>query len=200
MPQCLLFRGLAGSLMVGFLILPMISRAAGTSEIPPLGGPVAGSELVSPDRLTRWNPGLPGGIPVFTAIFATVDPAVYGKGTVDATASINGAIKGAGAVATADRPQVIYLPAGTYRISGSIVMDQSYVVLRGAGPGLTRIIGVPGAKQASIRVGWKWTYTGVWNVVGDVPKGSTSIVVSDASAIEVGDVLQIDQQDDLSYV
>ncbi len=200
MPLFPLFRQLAGSVMLGFLFLPGASGAADTPAIPPTGGPTAASEVAPADRLTRWNPGLPGGIPTFTAIFATIDAAVYGKGTTDATASINSAIRGAGAVATADRPQVVYLPSGTYRISDSILMDQSHVVLRGAGPGLTKIIGVPGKKQASIRVGWKWNYTGVWNVVGDVPKGSTSITVSDASAIEVGDVLQIDQQDDLSYV
>jgi hypothetical protein len=51
-----------------------------------------------------------------------------------------------------------------------------------------------------IRVGWKWDYTGLQNVTSDNPKGSTSITVSDASAIQAGDVLQIDMVDDPSFV
>ncbi len=38
------------------------------------------------------------------------------------------------------------------------------------------------------------------NVVGSVPRGATSITVADASGIQVGDIIQIDQLDDPSYV
>lgn len=183
-----------------FFVLTTVLRAADPSGTVVDGASGRRGDVIRPDLLTRWRPGIPGGIPAVTTIYTTIAAAIYGNGTTDATAAINSAIQAAGTVATATNPQAIYLPAGIYRISDSILMNRSYVVLRGAGPGLTKVIGIPGAQQASIRVGWKWDYTGVWYVIGDVPKGSTSLTVSDARTIEVGDVLQIDQCDDFRYV
>jgi hypothetical protein len=190
----------AGAFVFFFFVLTIALRAKEPTGTVADGSAGKGGDLIPPDLITRWNPGIPGGIPAVATIYTTMPAAIYGDGKTDATAAINSAIQAAGTIATATNPQVIYLPAGTYRISDSILMNRSYVVLRGAGPGLTKIVGIPGAQQASIRVGWKWDYTGVWYVIGDVPKGSTSLTVSDAKTIEVGDVLQIDQCDDFRYV
>ena len=155
--------------------------------------------LIPPDRLTTWKPGAPGGIPSVTAIYTTIDAATYGNGTTNATAAINAAIQNAGAVATVSNRQVVYLPAGTYLISSPINLNVSNVVLRGAGPALSKIIGNPGGP--AIRFGIFWpNYSAPVNVVSDNPKGATSITVADASAIQVGDVLQIDIQDDKNFV
>ena len=91
---------------------------------------------------------------------------------------------------------MVLLTAGTYLIRSPITINSSYVVLRGAGPTQTKIIGQTGGNM--IRVGWKWNYTGLVNVTSDNPKGSTSITLSDASAIQPGDVLQIDMVDNRS--
>jgi hypothetical protein len=129
----------------------------------------------------------------------TIDAATYGNGTADATAAINNAIAAAGAAATEANRRVVYLPAGTYRISSPINLNVSNVVLRGAGPTLTKIIGSTGGP--AIRLGIFWpNYAPAVNVVSDNPKGATSITVADASAIQVGDVLQIDVQDDKTFV
>jgi len=170
---------------------------ANAAHPPPSGA------LIPPDRVTVWQPGIPGGVPAVKTVFATIDAATYGNGTTDATAAINAAIAAAGTVATAANPQVVYLPPGTYLTSGLVVLGQSYVVLRGAGPALTRILLQAGTNQSSvICLGcYKWNYPGPWNVVGSVPKGSTALLLAnaDAAGIQVGDVLQIDQQD-ASYV
>src|SRR5207245_7393802 len=121
------------------------------------------------------------------------------NGIADATAAINTAIQNAGAVATASNRQVVYLPAGIYWISSPINLNVSNVVLRGAGPALSKIIGTPGGP--AIRVGIFWpSYAAAVNIVSDNPKGATSITVADASGIQVGDVLEIDIQDDKSFV
>ena len=155
--------------------------------------------LIPQDRVTVWNPGVPGGIPWYSNIFTTIDASTYGTGTTEASGAINSAIAAAGAVASAAQPQVVLLPAGTYLITTPILLNVSYVVLRGAGPTQTMIIGHTGSSNM-ISVGWRWNYTGLWNVTSDNPKGSRSITVSDASAIQPGDVLQIDMVDDLTFV
>ncbi len=170
--------------------------------------PTAPAAIIPADRVTTWNPGLTaaGGIPNVTTIYATIDAAAYGNATVDATAVINAAITGAGAkAAQTGIRQVVYLPTGTYRITAPILLNRSNVVLRGAGMGATKIILYSPNEEPAIRMGWFWPDGGkvpdpCINVVGDVPKGATTLTVADASGIRVGDVLQLDQADDPSYV
>jgi hypothetical protein len=153
--------------------------------------------LMPADLVTTWDPGIPGGIPAYTNVFATIDAATYGDGVTDAAAAINAAIQAAGAVASAASPQVVYLPAGKYRVSTPVKLNQNYVVLRGAGPNASRIFTSGGTP--AVRIGYRFTYGALLSVVGDVPKGSKTLTLTDASSVQVGDVLQIDQQDD-SYV
>jgi hypothetical protein len=150
--------------------------------------------LMPSDLVTRWDPGIPGGIPAYTSVFATIDAATYGDGVTDALTAINAAIQAAGAAASAANPQVVYLPPGNYRVSGPVKLNQNYVVLRGAGPNLSRIFTSGGT--AAVRVGYRFTYGAVLSVVGDVPKGSKTLTLTDASSVQVGDVLQLDQQQD----
>lgn len=177
---------------------PSSPSTPGTPSTPPVPSSIDPTGLVAADRVTVWAPGVPGGIPSYTKVFTTLDAATYGNGSTDATSAINSALQAAGAAASASSPQVVLLPAGTYRITAPIRLEQSHVVLRGAGPSQTRIIGNTGANILS--VGDRFDYTGLWNVTSDNPKGATSITLADASAIQPGDVLQIDMVDDRSYV
>ncbi len=170
--------------------------------------PSAHAAIIPADRVTTWNPGLTavGGIPNVTTIYATVDAATYGNGTTDATSAINTAITGAGAkAAQTGIRQVVYLPAGNYRITAPILLNRSNVVLRGASMNLTKIILYSPNQEPAIRMGWFWPDGGkvpdpCINVVGSIPKGATTLTVANASGIKVGDVLQLDQADDPSYV
>src|SRR5712671_2775438 len=58
------------------------------------------------DRLTSWNPGIPGGIPARNTVCATVDASAYGNGALNATAAIGACPEG----------QVVSLSAGTFAI------------------------------------------------------------------------------------
>ena len=186
-------RGVLASL---FVWCSGCARAETPAETP------ASTPGSSSDRRTTWNPGIPGGIPEVRTVHSTIDAAAYGRGAADATSAINRAIQAAGDVAASTGVrQAVYLPAGTYRVTSSVELSRSNVVLRGAGPGLTRIRLDPGIEAPAIRMGVFWPeYRPAVNVVGSVPKGSTSLTVADASGIQVGDVVQIDQLDDTRYV
>lgn len=97
-----------------FVYLPFVARTGTTGN----------GDLVA---------GIPGGIPGRTEICATADADTYGDDATDATAYIQSLID--------DCPpgQVVYLPAGTYRLSDSIFL-RGGITLRGAArPGVTRI-------------------------------------------------------------
>src|SRR5262249_18724040 len=116
-------------------------------------------------------------------------------GNRDATSAINSALQAAARVASADRPQVVLLRAGVYTISDTIMVDHSYVVLRGEGKGRT-ILRMTTPGKGVVAVGRLRAYTGVMDGVGDVAGGAPRLTVTEARDIQAGDVLQIDQVED----
>src|SRR5256712_540003 len=146
-------------------------------------------------RRTTWNPGIPGGIPSRTTICATLDAATYGNGSTDATSAIQAAINGC------PEGEVVFLPAGTYRVTSNLTIAKG-IVLRGAGPTLTQIrASLAAGSVAAIYLANLWpTWGSAVNVTADVPKDATSIPVANASGFAAGDIIQIDQLDDTSYV
>jgi hypothetical protein len=170
------------------------ARSAVATMVVSAQTPVDPNGIMPADRITRWDPGIPGGVPSATTVFETVSAATYGNNSTDAAAAINGAIQRAGAAASDASRQVVYLPAGTYRVSVPVLLNQNNVVLRGAGPGLTRIV-FAGSGAPALRIGYKFGYGAAINVTATAAKGATAITLADASSIQVGDVLQIDQQD-----
>ncbi len=160
----------------------------------PAATPAGGTEtILPPERRTQWQPGIPGGIPDRTTICATIDATNYGNGTTDATSAIQSAINGC------PEGQVVYLPAGTYATTTTLAIDRG-IVLRGAGPTLTKIQLAPSAGAPVVFLGRQSDFAPPVAVTADVAKGTTSLTVANASSFAAGDVLQIDQRDDPSYV
>jgi len=149
--------------------------------------------IMAQERRTTWNPGIAGGIPSRTTICATINAATYGNGTTDATAAIQSAITGCPA------GQVVYLPAGTYATTATLGIDHG-VVLRGAGPALTKIKLDPTKGLTAIFIGLWSSYAPPVAVTADVAKGATSLTVANGSTFVAGDILQLDQRDDPAYV
>jgi hypothetical protein len=163
----------------------------GTAEITVAApAPPPTSDLLPASRTTRWAPGIPGGVPSRTTVCATISAATYGNGSADATAAIQRAVD------ACPQDQVVSLSAGTFRLSDAIYLNRR-VVLRGAGANATTLAA---SGSVGVMIG-NWTNFGApLSVTADAAKGSTSLTVSDASGVAVGDVLHLDQLDDPAVV
>lgn len=159
-----------------------------------LGGRNAGAEILSADRRINWDPGVTGGVPARTTIFANVKNAPYnavGDGVHDDTAAIQSAIN------ACPEGQVVYLPAGTYHTTNQISINKG-VVLRGDGPALTKIKNTS-SSFSIISIGGGGTGS-VIDAVSGYTKNSTSMTVSNATGLSANDYIVIDQLNDPSLV
>jgi hypothetical protein len=174
---------------------PRLVPAPGSAKSPRAGASARSIELaaIPAARRTEWNPGIPGGIPARTKLCATIgDP--FGSGKVDAAPAIQKAID------ACPEGQVVYLPPGTYRLKSHLVIPKG-IVLRGAGPRQTRLRAeVVGTAVVYMTNLWVEYETAPVDVTADLPKGAREIPVADASRFSVGDIVQLDQLDDPSYV
>lgn len=173
--------------------LLVIACSGGSDGVAPSGGGDAAPEqqLLPSDRVTTWNPGIPGGVPERTTVCATIPAATFGDDATDATAAIQEAIDACPA------DQVVQLEAGTYRISSAIRLERP-VVLRGAGADATTLAASPAG--VGVMMG-TWTTLGAGvALAADAPKGATTLTVADASAFSAGDVVRLDQLDDPAVV
>ena len=147
--------------------------------------------------MTNWTPGVtvgvPGGIPERQAIGVTVD-ASLGGGSVDASAAIGAAID------SCPPGAVVFIPAGTYRLDSRVYRAYaSDITIRGAGMGAT-ILRSNNTSQALLlgTADWPRPSVGI-AITGGATKGSSTVQVADASAITVGNLVRV-EQNDLSYV
>ncbi|MDD4349272.1 MAG: glycosyl hydrolase family 28-related protein [Opitutales bacterium] len=101
-----------------------------------LGGLPSFSEILPPERMSDWsNVGVQGGIPDYP-VGVNVKDAPYnaaGDGTTNDTAAILAAI------AACPDGHAVYLPAGTYLTTGTLLITKP-IVLRGAGPEQTHVL------------------------------------------------------------
>jgi hypothetical protein len=155
--------------------------------------------IVPSDRLPaggRWsNVGVPGGIPARTNIFVNVlttgnsSYKCYTNGT-DCSTAINNAI------AACPSNQVVYLPAGNYTLSTQIRPYNSYVTIRGDGPGKTILTG---GSSGCISIGtapWITEWPMAVSVTNGYTKGSTNVSVSGTGGLSVGGLMWIEQDND----
>src|SRR4026209_724557 len=77
------------------------------------------AEIIPANRRVTWQPGVPGGIPNRTTIFANVTQDPYNannSGAANAATAIQNAINACPA------DQVVFLPAGTYQLDSMLRM------------------------------------------------------------------------------
>lgn len=153
----------------------------------------ARAEIIPATRRVDWSSaGVSGGIPNRSTVCATLDAAVYGNGTTDATAAIQSAL------AACPAGQVVYLPAGTYRITSGITIP-SGKTLRGAGMGQTII---KNSTEVAYLAGFNnspdyyFTQSTARDITGGNTKGSSTITTSSAHGWSAGDLVLIDQLED----
>jgi hypothetical protein len=154
------------------------------------------ADIIPPDRRIDWNPGIPGGIPSRTTIFANVKNAPYnavGDGVADDTTAIQNAIN------ACPEGQVVYIPTGTYRITSTLQIQKG-IVLRGAGssgPSKTTIMqhGAGGVINVGLWDNMNCCDIVSVDAISGYTKGSTSITLASASGYSVGDYIVITQLD-----
>jgi hypothetical protein len=154
------------------------------------------AEIIPAERRITWQTsvGIPGGIPNRATICSTaacnaLSSGTYGDGITDATTAINNAI------ASCPVNQVVYLPAGTYKTTGIIRINKG-IVLRGAGPLLTKISGSAAMSEIIYMSTGTSNYATGINITNGLVKDSSILTLADASTLAVGDFLVIDQLND----
>jgi hypothetical protein len=151
----------------------------------------ATAAILPPDRLTTWNPGIPGGIPVRTTVCATINASTYGSGLLDATAGIQAALD------ACPVGQVVQLSAGDFMITSPLQLTKS-IVLRGQGPTQTKLKMPVGTNANLITIGQQW-FPGLiqsTNLASDAVKGSQTAVLVSNPGLTVGEIVFIDQLTD----
>jgi hypothetical protein len=158
----------------------------------------SGQDVIPAELRTDWTAGVtvgvPGGIPSRTTTGVTLDASKYGNGSVDASSAIGAAIDSCPA------GSVVYIPAGTYRLDNRVYRAYaSNITIRGAGMGMTILKSTMG--QQALLLGtadWPRPTNGI-AITGGAGKGSTTLTLADASAISVGRLVRV-EQNDLTYV
>lgn len=156
-----------------------------------------GATIIPDDRTAPWqgNVGVPGGIPTRTTIWKNIvtDLGADPTGVVDAAPIISNAINSCPA------GQVVYMPAGTFRINSQITFDQnrSNGTLRGAGMGQTVLKSYANGGNGVFYAG-----NGDWPrpsatiaITSGATKGSTIVTVPNTSSIPVGNIVRLEQSD-----
>jgi len=147
----------------------------------------SGFTLIPAERLTTWNPGIPGGVPVRTTVCAKVEAATYGNGTQDATAGIQAALDACRV------GQVVQLSAGDFKITSALRITKG-IVLRGLGPGQTKLKMPAGTNANLITVGIQWfKLVQSTNLASDAKKGSRVAVLAKNPGLTRGEIVAIDQ-------
>jgi hypothetical protein len=177
--------------------------AAGMSSSSSVGG--SGNTVVPPDELpppgTWEGAGVEGGIPERTTICADVTEAPY---NADATGASSAVAAIQAAIDACPDDQVVFVPAGTYVIDGAININKS-ITLRGSGS--ATVFETATGSGTAIHIG----ALGPWPppkandsyrtpIVDGAMRDSTTITVADASAIEVGKMIMVDEEDDPDLV
>ena len=174
-------------------LLPAQTPTSGYSE-----GVSAVGQVIPNDRKIDWSDaGRPGGIPERTIVCTTIDSAVYGNGTTNATTAIQNAINSCPA------RQVVYLPPGTYLIYGTIHLYDNDT-LRGAGTGRTILKHAGGYSRSMVdmrgSVYYQLASLHKTHPVLQANKDSRVITLSSTSGIQPGDILLINQLNDNALV
>jgi hypothetical protein len=147
------------------------------------------SQLVPDNRRIEWDPGIPGGIP--SAGYPVVNVLDYGAdptGKADSyhaiTAAMNRLPEGGG---------VIYLPEGVYRLDSMLMIRKDKIVLRGYGPGSTKLYSY--ARDHCIEI--SRDQAGEWQrMISGSELHSDRMTVEDGSLFTVGEFAEAQQEND----
>lgn len=150
----------------------------------------AGVNIIPADRRIDWKPGIPGGIPTYSNGPNVKNFGAKGDGTTDDTAAIKSAI------AAATNGQAVYFPEGTYKITDALTVQGKSIVLRGAGPDKTVLLGYVNGSTYGM-LDFRGGGYSEYSVTAGYQKDSTVLTISpNTNPINVGDTIIIFQDND----
>jgi hypothetical protein len=166
-------------------ILALLVTSLHASETHP------GAALLPADRLSDWRAGVsvgvPGGIPANRTNLIDVTQTPYSADNTGANDAQPAIMK---ALAKAGENDVVYLPAGTYRVNTPVTINKSRVTLRGAGPDKTIVMAYNSGRGGAIDVNFLTAKAGFWDgknrmvrVVGSPAKGATVLNLADTKVL-----------------
>src|SRR5258708_885663 len=138
--------------------------------------------VLPPERLTHWNPAIPGGIPARTTVCATISASTLGNGLSDATPSIQAAIDGC------PDGQVVQLSAGDFRVDGDYpITINKGVVPRAAGPSATKLKKISTTANPLIVIGERWPAEAVSaKLAANAEKSASSVQLTSTNDVSQG--------------
>lgn len=160
------------------------------------------TSIVPYEGRTTWAPGIRTAIPARTTNCASIAASTFGNGTTDASAAIQRAI------ASCPPGQTVRLSAGLFLVNSYILINKG-ITLRGAGPGLTKLVKTNGARRYVDRpiddgspiivVGPnRWPKvddaTSV-DLAADAAKGAMSVSVTNANGFAPGQFVMLDEDE-----
>lgn len=186
------------------LIRQLPAWLAGAMVCGALGTDAASAQIIPAHRLplpgTWESAGVEGGIPQRATICADVTQPPYladRTGTASAVGAIQRAIDGC------PSGQVVYVPAGSYRIDGTLTIIDTSITLRGAGSATVFTV----SSGVAVRLGglgpWpppKNNPAYVLPIAGGATRGSRTVAVTDASSVAVGRMMMVSEVDDPTLV
>lgn len=156
--------------------------------------------LIPASRLVDWTPGtytgVPGGIPTDRVNIIDVTDAPY---NADPTGVADSSPAFAAAITAAVADDIIYAPAGTYKLDSAISLaSKNNLTIRGDGIGLTIL--KPQGSSTGIYVGGSdgWTAPNpAPTITAGLERFSETITIADTTDFTVGDLIQIGFQNQL---
>jgi len=143
--------------------------------------------LIDPDYSIDWSRcGVPGGIPNVPATINVLDYGAIGDGSKDNLSAFEAALS------AANIGEAVFIPAGTYRINGSLIIHEGRV-LRGECPSNTRLEFAANSTCIFIMGDDDFEFQ---PVIGGYSKGSNTITVNNPSVFSVGDYVEMQQEND----
>jgi hypothetical protein len=151
---------------------------------------LARSEVIPAERRIHWSPGIPGGFPEPMSSVNVRDYGARGDGKTDDSNAFALAIQD-----YLSDQSVLAVPAGTYLLQKTLAIDKR-IVLRGEGPGKTRLIFDFGGRNGNCIEILKYN-RGSWvKAISGFLKDSKAVVVQDAGSFQAGDFAEIQQAND----
>jgi len=147
------------------------------------------AQLISPDRKIEWNPGILNGIPEIKSPIKNVlnygaDP----SGSMDSYSAFMSAINN-----IPEDGGVVLIPAGTYKIEKTIIINRDKIVFKGEGIDKTKLLMYTDGTSFKVEA------------FGDTPwrslrtkhlKGTSEIFVNNPEDFDVGLFVEIRQEND----